>query len=197
MASDTLPDASPPPADAAEKPASRRGLGPLRMVWRAGAAYPSRVGLALIALVITAGTTAALPWGFRQVVDKGFSRGSDMTTINHWFLVLGSMVVLLAAGTKGKRFSLPNSRILIHQPWVQGLGGQTTDIDIHAALDPATAEEHAEARFENAMLGGDIARAAATVQDLQHEEMAQVDSERELQEKIEHVQKTITPCEKM
>ena len=40
--------------------------------------------------------------------------------------------VLLASGAKGKRFSLPNSRILIHQPWVQGLGGQTTDIDIHA-----------------------------------------------------------------
>ena len=39
--------------------------------------------------------------------------------------------VLLAAGTKGKRFSLPNSRILIHQPWLQGLAGQATDIDIH------------------------------------------------------------------
>ncbi len=40
--------------------------------------------------------------------------------------------VLLSAGTKGKRFSLPNSRILIHQPWLQGLAGQATDIDIHA-----------------------------------------------------------------
>jgi ATP-dependent Clp protease protease subunit len=40
--------------------------------------------------------------------------------------------VLLASGAKGKRFSLPNSRVLIHQPWVTGLGGQTTDIDIHA-----------------------------------------------------------------
>ena len=40
--------------------------------------------------------------------------------------------VLLAAGTKGKRYSLPNSRILIHQPWLQGLAGQATDIDIHA-----------------------------------------------------------------
>jgi ATP-dependent Clp protease, protease subunit len=39
---------------------------------------------------------------------------------------------LLAAGAKGKRFSLPNSRILIHQPWMSGLGGQATDIDIHA-----------------------------------------------------------------
>jgi ATP-dependent Clp protease protease subunit len=40
--------------------------------------------------------------------------------------------VLLAAGAKGKRFALPNSRILIHQPWMSGLGGQATDIDIHA-----------------------------------------------------------------
>jgi ATP-dependent Clp protease, protease subunit len=40
--------------------------------------------------------------------------------------------VLLAAGAKGKRYSLPNSRILIHQPWMSGLGGQATDIDIAA-----------------------------------------------------------------
>jgi ATP-dependent Clp protease protease subunit len=40
--------------------------------------------------------------------------------------------VLLASGTKGKRYSLPNSRILIHQPHMSGLAGQATDIDIHA-----------------------------------------------------------------
>ncbi len=39
---------------------------------------------------------------------------------------------LLAAGTKGKRFVLPNSEVLIHQPWVQGIKGQATDIKIHA-----------------------------------------------------------------
>ncbi len=39
--------------------------------------------------------------------------------------------VLLAAGTSGKRYSLPNSRILIHQP-MGGFQGQATDIDIHA-----------------------------------------------------------------
>jgi len=39
---------------------------------------------------------------------------------------------LLMAGTKGKRFGLPNSRILIHQPSMGGLAGQATDIDIHA-----------------------------------------------------------------
>jgi ATP-dependent Clp protease protease subunit len=40
--------------------------------------------------------------------------------------------VLLAAGTPKKRFSLPHSRVLIHQPWMSGLQGQATDIDIHA-----------------------------------------------------------------
>lgn len=39
--------------------------------------------------------------------------------------------LLLAAGTEGKRFSLPNSRIMIHQP-MGGYQGQATDIDIHA-----------------------------------------------------------------
>ena len=39
---------------------------------------------------------------------------------------------LLMAGKKGKRFALPNSRILIHQPSMGGLSGQATDIDIHA-----------------------------------------------------------------
>jgi len=39
--------------------------------------------------------------------------------------------VLLAAGTGGKRYALPNSRILIHQP-MGGFQGQATDIDIHA-----------------------------------------------------------------
>jgi ATP-dependent Clp protease protease subunit len=39
--------------------------------------------------------------------------------------------LLLAAGTKGKRYALPNSRIMIHQP-LGGMQGQATDIDIHA-----------------------------------------------------------------
>jgi len=40
--------------------------------------------------------------------------------------------LLLAAGAPGKRFALPNSRVLIHQPTMGGLSGQATDIDIHA-----------------------------------------------------------------
>jgi ATP-dependent Clp protease, protease subunit len=40
--------------------------------------------------------------------------------------------LLMAAGTPTKRFALPNSRVLIHQPTMGGLSGQATDIDIHA-----------------------------------------------------------------
>src|SRR6266480_1175022 len=40
--------------------------------------------------------------------------------------------VLMTGGAPKKRFALPNARILIHQPWLSGLGGQATDIDIHA-----------------------------------------------------------------
>jgi ATP-dependent Clp protease protease subunit len=40
--------------------------------------------------------------------------------------------VLLASGAEKKRFALPHSKILIHQPWMSGLQGQATDIEIHA-----------------------------------------------------------------
>lgn len=51
--------------------------------------------------------------------------------------------VLLAAGTKGKRFALPNSEILIHQPLIGGggLSGQTTEIKIHTDHLVATREK--------------------------------------------------------
>ena len=40
--------------------------------------------------------------------------------------------LLLAAGANGKRYSLPHSRVMIHQPWAGGISGQATDIEIHA-----------------------------------------------------------------
>ena len=55
---------------------------------------------------------------------------SDVVTICMGMAAsLGAL--LLAAGAKGKRFALPNSRIMIHQP-LGGVQGQATDIDIHA-----------------------------------------------------------------
>jgi ATP-dependent Clp protease protease subunit len=40
--------------------------------------------------------------------------------------------ILLTGGAPGKRFALPYAKILIHQPWVSQVGGQATDIEIHA-----------------------------------------------------------------
>ncbi len=40
--------------------------------------------------------------------------------------------ILLTGGANGKRTALPNAKIMIHQPWVGGLQGQTSDIEIHA-----------------------------------------------------------------
>ncbi|MBO0691147.1 MAG: ATP-dependent Clp protease proteolytic subunit [Candidatus Dormibacteraeota bacterium] len=40
--------------------------------------------------------------------------------------------LLLAGGAPGKRFTLPHSQVVIHQPWTQGIQGQASDIDIHA-----------------------------------------------------------------
>ncbi|MDQ6823279.1 MAG: ATP-dependent Clp protease proteolytic subunit [Candidatus Eremiobacteraeota bacterium] len=40
--------------------------------------------------------------------------------------------ILLTGGAQGKRMALPHAKILIHQPWVQQVGGQATDIEIHA-----------------------------------------------------------------
>jgi len=40
--------------------------------------------------------------------------------------------VLLAAGERGRRYALPHSKVLIHQPWTKGVGGQATDIAIQA-----------------------------------------------------------------
>ncbi|MFT7580660.1 MAG: ATP-dependent Clp protease protease subunit [Myxococcota bacterium] len=56
--------------------------------------------------------------------------GSDISTICVG-QAASMAAVLLGAGTKGKRFALPHSRILLHQP-MGGLGGQATDIDIAA-----------------------------------------------------------------
>ena len=86
-----------PPAAVEPKPA--RNLGPLRMIWRAALAYPSRIAIAGLSLITTAGATLAIPWEFRQIIDKGFSRGSDPGLIDRWFVTLILIVTILALGT--------------------------------------------------------------------------------------------------
>src|SRR5262249_40531248 len=45
-------------------------------------------------------------------------------------LAASGAAVLLAAGAKGKRYALPNAKVMIHQPWSQGIGGQASDGEI-------------------------------------------------------------------
>ena len=52
--------------------------------------------------------------------------------------------LLLTGGAKGKRYSLPNSKVLIHQPWISQIGGQATDIEIYARDLLATRRRLAE-----------------------------------------------------
>ncbi len=54
----------------------------------------------------------------------------DVSTICVGLAASGA-AILLGAGVKNKRFSLPNSQIMIHQPHIMGMGGQVTDIEIH------------------------------------------------------------------
>jgi ATP-dependent Clp protease protease subunit len=45
-------------------------------------------------------------------------------------LAASGAAVLLAAGAKGKRFALPHSKVMLHQPWSQGMSGQASDVEI-------------------------------------------------------------------
>ena len=56
--------------------------------------------------------------------------GPDVSTLCYG-MAMSAASLILAGGAKGKRFTLPNSRILIHQP-SSGFQGQSTDIEIHA-----------------------------------------------------------------
>jgi ATP-dependent Clp protease protease subunit len=56
-------------------------------------------------------------------------------------LAASAAAVLLAGGANGKRYALPHSRIMLHQPHVSGVGGQATDIEIHAREILKTREE--------------------------------------------------------
>ncbi len=91
------------PQSEAHLPASEvkptRSLGPLRMIWKAALAYPGRLATAGAALVVTATSTLGIPWGFRQIIDKGFAKGSDPATIDQWFEILLAIILTLAIGT--------------------------------------------------------------------------------------------------
>ncbi len=77
-------------------------LGPLRMIFAAAANYPGKVALALVALIVTAAATLAIPSAFRLIIDRGFVAGTDPAEIGRWFRYLFLIVVVLALGTASR-----------------------------------------------------------------------------------------------
>ena len=64
-------------------------------------------------------------------------------------LAASAAAVLLAGGAHGKRYALPHSRVMLHQPHISGLAGQATDIEIHAREILKTREEINEILVEH------------------------------------------------
>jgi ATP-binding cassette, subfamily B, bacterial len=87
------------PEEADDNAAKSRGLGPLWMVWSGTLAYPGRVALAGLALLVTASATLAIPAGFRLIIDRGFAEGGRPEDIARWFEYLLIIIAVLAVGT--------------------------------------------------------------------------------------------------
>ncbi len=86
-------------ADTETAPPKERKLGNLAMIWRFAAAYPGRIACALVALVIASGATVAIPYGFKRVIDRGFSSGGDPSAVTTAFSYLLMIVAVLAVAT--------------------------------------------------------------------------------------------------
>src|SRR4051794_2175977 len=74
-----------------------RKIGNLAIIWRFTARYKGHVAGALIALLVAAGATLAIPNAFRLIIDKGF--GASGGDIGRWFQYLLLVVVVMAVAT--------------------------------------------------------------------------------------------------
>ncbi len=85
--------------DLAKQPVLKR-IGNLRMVFDFALDYPRQIAFAMLALLIAACATLAIPFGFRYIVDKGFaSEGADVGNIAPYFYLLFLIVIILAIAT--------------------------------------------------------------------------------------------------
>jgi ATP-binding cassette subfamily B protein len=79
-------------------------LSPLAMILRAAGRYPGQVALSLLALTVTAAATLAIPAGFRLIIDRGFTQGTNPDEIARWFRYLFLIVTVLAIGTAARYY---------------------------------------------------------------------------------------------
>jgi ATP-binding cassette subfamily B protein len=70
------------------------------MIWRFATRYPAQIAIAALALLVAAAATVSIPWGFKLVIDKGFSAGDgNPRDIAPWFELLLGVVAVMALAT--------------------------------------------------------------------------------------------------
>ena len=91
-----------------ERPAARSGLKTLAGLLPFLAPYRRRIAVAGVALVIAASATLAIPYGFRQLIDLGFTTaGSEQAAnVNLYFLALFGLACVLAIATAARFYSV-------------------------------------------------------------------------------------------
>lgn len=126
-------------------PESAKKLGNLRMVWSYASSYPRQIAFALLALAIAAGSTLAIPAGFRLIIDRGFAAGGNPDNIAKWFQILLVIVAVMAIATAFRFYFVS---------WL----GERTVADIRVAVNrnllrqsPAFFEENRPAEIASRM----------------------------------------------
>jgi ATP-binding cassette subfamily B protein len=92
---DSVPQIAPTVTPA--KPPEKRRLGDLAMVWHHASRYPRQIAIAGLALITTSAATIAIPYGFRQVIDRGFVPGHAEAVASSFHYLLMIVVVLALA----------------------------------------------------------------------------------------------------
>jgi len=91
-----------PPRPAAPTDPRQRRIGNLRLVWQHALRYPLHILAAFVALCVSSAATLGIPYGFKRIIDRGFSAGVDphgVTTSFHYLLMI---VVVLALATAAR-----------------------------------------------------------------------------------------------
>jgi ATP-binding cassette subfamily B protein len=82
-----------------------RSIKNLRMVWGFALRYPGHIAIAALALLVAAGATVSIPWGFRLIIDKGFGPGAGNShDLEPWFELLIGVVAIMALATATRYF---------------------------------------------------------------------------------------------
>ena len=83
---------------------SRQSLSSLGLLWRHAQHYPWRIGFAVLALTISSSAMLAIPWSFKQIIDRGFSAGAEPAALARPFQLLLVLVLVLAVATAVRFF---------------------------------------------------------------------------------------------